>query len=82
MLKISLFICLLCSCFESNLNGEYFEDPHDNNYFRGLIWELWLGDYSLKATEIKVRPASFSESIFPTPFPGPYPTDSFNTELP
>ncbi|XP_068220341.1 uncharacterized protein [Palaemon carinicauda] len=48
------------SCFESNLNGEYYINPEDNDYYRGIIWELWLGDYSLKATEIKVRPASFS----------------------
>ena len=35
------------SCFEANLNGEYFIDPKDNGYYRGIIWELWLGDYSL-----------------------------------
>ena len=35
------------SCFEANLNGEYFSDPKDNGYYRGIIWELWLGDYSL-----------------------------------
>ena len=36
------------SCFEANLNGEYFMDPKNNGYYRGIIWELWLGDYSLK----------------------------------
>ena len=22
----------------------------DNGYYRGIIWELWLGDYSLQVT--------------------------------
>ncbi|ROT82087.1 Techylectin-5B [Penaeus vannamei] len=48
------------SCFESNLNGDYFTNPKENDYYRGIVWELWLGDYSLRATEIKIRPASFS----------------------
>ena len=47
------------SCFESNLNGEYFESPEENGYFQGIIWELWLGDYSLKATRMMVRPKGF-----------------------
>ena len=45
------------SCFEANLNGEYFEDPTENGYYRGIIWELWLGDYSLKETKIMIRPS-------------------------
>ncbi|XP_050736212.1 uncharacterized protein LOC127008350 isoform X2 [Eriocheir sinensis] len=49
------------SCFESNLNGEYHTRPSEHQY-RGIIWEMWLGDYSLRATEMKVRPASFSFS--------------------
>ena len=48
------------SCFESNLNGEYFTDPDDNGYYRGIIWELWLGDYSLKAVKMMIRPKDFS----------------------
>ncbi len=36
------------SCFEANLNGEYHHDPTDNGYFRGIVWELWKGDYSLR----------------------------------
>ena len=44
------------SCFEANLNGEYFEDPTENGYYRGIIWELWLGDYSLKETRMMIRP--------------------------
>ncbi|XP_042218498.1 uncharacterized protein LOC121863773 isoform X2 [Homarus americanus] len=64
------------SCFESNLNGDYHTDPKDNDYYRGIIWELWLGDYSLRATEMKIRPVSFSSddtqgSPYPTPNPDP-----------
>ncbi|XP_042880412.1 uncharacterized protein LOC122258489 isoform X4 [Penaeus japonicus] len=77
------------SCFESNLNGDYFLSPKDNDYYRGIIWELWLGDYSLKATEIKIRPASFSSGVVtpdspypPTPHPDPYPTETLEPELP
>jgi len=43
------------SCFESNLNGEYFSNPQSNGYYRGIIWELWLGDYSLKETRMMIR---------------------------
>ena len=42
-----MFEHVMFSCFEANLNGEYFIDPKDNGYYRGIIWELWLGDYSL-----------------------------------
>lgn len=73
------------SCFESNLNGEYHTDPKDNDYYRGVIWELWLGDYSLKATEIKLRPASQSNDYPASPYPTlptePYPTQQV-PELP
>ena len=41
----------ICSCFEANLNGEYFPVDGDNGYYRGIIWELWLGDNSLKVTK-------------------------------
>lgn len=27
-----------------------------NNNFVGIIWEKWLGDYSLKATKMMIRP--------------------------
>jgi hypothetical protein len=50
---VTHFLCY--SCFEANLNGEFYsaKDPRDE--FRGLIWELWLGDVSLKKTEMKIR---------------------------
>jgi len=47
------------SCFEANLNGEYFPDNSDNGYYRGIIWELWLGDNSLKSARMMIRPADF-----------------------
>jgi hypothetical protein len=50
---------LFRSCFEANLNGEYHTNPTDNDYFRGIIWELWRGDYSLRRTEMKIRPQGF-----------------------
>lgn len=27
---------------------EYHTNPIENDYFRGIIWELWRGDYSLR----------------------------------
>ena len=53
----------LSSCFEANLNGEYFSDPTDNGYYRGIIWELWLGDYSLKETKMMIRPGGQTEIL-------------------
>lgn len=43
------------SCIEANLNGVYRFNPSNNNYV-GIIWEKWLGDYSLKTTKMMVRP--------------------------
>ena len=51
------------SCFEANLNGEYFTEDEENGYYRGIIWELWLGDYSLKETKMMVRPLSFNTNV-------------------
>jgi len=50
----------MTSCFESNLNGEYHDDPLDNDYYKGIIWELWRGDYSLKSSKMMVRPRAFT----------------------
>lgn len=44
------------SCFEANLNGVYYPNPTANEQFRGLIWEHWLGNYSLKKTKMMLRP--------------------------
>ena len=53
--SIDTYNFLSCSCFESNLNGEYFPDGGDNGYYRGIIWELWLGDTSLGETRMMIR---------------------------
>lgn len=46
------------NCLESNLNGKYFgNDPYDHGY-TGIVWEHWLGDYSLKAAKMMIRPAN------------------------
>jgi hypothetical protein len=33
--------------------------------FRGLIWEQWLGDVSLKRTEMKIRSRDFTRNQDP-----------------
>ena len=44
------------SCHSSNLNGEY----NNTLYAQGLSWYHWTGHYySLKFTEMKLRPANF-----------------------
>ena len=64
------------SCFESNLNGEYHVDPEDNDYYHGIIWELWRGDYSLKSSKIMIRSKSFHDAINLDP------NNSMNNEVP
>lgn len=53
------------SCAESNLNGIYRDSPtgEDSRNYKGIFWEHWLGDYSLKASKMMIRPKenSFSE---------------------
>ena len=64
----------LLSCFESNLNGEYFLVGEDNGYYRGIVWELWLGDYSLKSAVMMVRPRDLpppAPSLPTAPAPDP-----------
>jgi len=63
------------SCFESNLNGEYFSDPNENGYYRGIIWELWLGDYSLKSVKMMIRPKNFIVTSDPSQGPSVVPPD-------
>jgi hypothetical protein len=56
----------LCfSCFEANLNGEYYTTRETREAFRGLIWEHWLGDVSLKKTEMKIRSRDFTRDQDP-----------------
>ncbi|XP_035897719.1 angiopoietin-2-like isoform X1 [Anopheles stephensi] len=43
-------------CAASNLNGKYYlENPRDHKH-TGILWESWLGDYSLKAAKMMIRP--------------------------
>nr|XP_022919878.1 fibroleukin-like [Onthophagus taurus] len=43
------------SCFEANLNGIYYKTPITNEYYKGIIWEYWLGNYSLQKTKMMVK---------------------------
>ena len=61
--NIPTLIFSICSCFESNLNGEYHEDPEDNGYYHGIIWELWRGDYSLKSSRMMIRSKALHDMI-------------------
>nr|CAD7396818.1 unnamed protein product [Timema poppensis] len=57
------------SCFESNLNGVYYSpgDEPSRDSYRGLIWEHWLGDNSLRASVMMVRDRDygFDDTIIP-----------------
>ncbi|XP_055639645.1 angiopoietin-2-like [Toxorhynchites rutilus septentrionalis] len=44
------------SCAESNLNGIYYTDEPKSHKSTGILWETWLGDYSLKSSTMMVRP--------------------------
>ena len=46
-------------CYTSNLNGQYLRGNHLSPG-DGVNWDLWKGPrYSLKKTEMKIRPRSF-----------------------
>ncbi|XP_055607657.1 angiopoietin-2-like isoform X2 [Uranotaenia lowii] len=49
------------SCLESNLNGIYYTSDPRAHRSTGILWETWLGDYSLKSTIMMVRPRESSE---------------------
>ena len=48
------------TCHETNLNGKYLNGPH-STYADGIEWKSFRGyRNSLKATEMKIRPKSFT----------------------
>ena len=48
------------SCYFSNLNGGYLRGPHPLIYGTGVNWKTFRDVYySLKVTEMKIRPAWF-----------------------
>jgi len=42
-------------CTYSNLNGHYYTGGSTSSY-NGLYWYLWRGHYSMKFSEMKIRP--------------------------
>ncbi|XP_053691325.1 angiopoietin-2-like [Sabethes cyaneus] len=44
------------NCAESNLNGKYYTDNPKSHKYTGILWETWLGDYSLKSSTMMIRP--------------------------
>ncbi|XP_055543901.1 angiopoietin-2-like [Wyeomyia smithii] len=43
------------NCAESNLNGKYYVDNPKSHKSTGILWETWLGDYSLKSSSMMIR---------------------------
>lgn len=51
------------SCSVANLNGVYHHDGRSASEL-GVNWRYWLGDtYSLKSTELKIRPYLSRHSV-------------------
>ena len=47
------------NCQDSNLNARYLHGNH-TSFNDGVNWDTWKGEYySLKKTEMKIRPHSF-----------------------
>ena len=53
-------------CFNSHLNGRYLRGANTTSS-EGVSWYYWRGyRYSLKKTEMKIRPSSFQNTQQPT----------------
>jgi len=44
-------------CYNSNLNGLYLHGK--TNVDRGVEWEQWKDNYSVRRSEMKIRPKDF-----------------------
>ena len=50
-------------CHDANLNGKYLGGD-TTEYATGMVWKPWHGyKYSLKTSEMKIRPANFIVSL-------------------
>ena len=48
------------NCYDSNLNGFYYNGSPSDKPSGGIIWYTWKGvQYSVKRAEMKIRPANF-----------------------
>lgn len=55
-IRFQLKFIIIFSCAESNLNGIYYAENPSSHQSTGILWEPWLGDYSLKSTVMMIRP--------------------------
>lgn len=51
------------------MNGVYYEKENYIGGYMGIIWENWLGDYSLKKTLMMVRELGKQKDETTTPWP-------------